>query len=74
MTFGQLLKKLKDQRQLSESELSDRSSVKRATIHQYIIGLRQPTLENAIKLALGLGVSLDTFAACEFPHRAVSKK
>jgi transcriptional regulator with XRE-family HTH domain len=75
MTYGDLLKKLKDQRSLSEDELAERSGVKRATLHQYLLGLRMPTFANAIKISLGLGVSLDTFVGCEFTKaRGVKKR
>jgi transcriptional regulator with XRE-family HTH domain len=65
MMFVDLLRKLKEDRGLSESRLARLSGVPRGTLHNYLRGRRLPTFPVAVALARGLGVSLDALAAAD---------
>lgn len=61
-TFARRLKALRAQAGLTQAALAERSGVAVSTIRQFEYGLREPTLGTLLKLADGLGVSLDVFA------------
>ena len=62
MRFADTLKHFRRERGLSQPGLADASGVPVGTIRDYEQGKRGPLLENAAKLAVALGVSLDALA------------
>jgi transcriptional regulator with XRE-family HTH domain len=56
---------LRDARGLSEARLADASGVPVATLHNYGLGRRKPSLAAAVKLARALAVDCTAFADCE---------
>jgi transcriptional regulator with XRE-family HTH domain len=65
MTFAEKLRELRDARGLSEARLADASGLPLATLHNYGLGRRKPSLAAAVKLARALGVDCTAFADCE---------
>jgi transcriptional regulator with XRE-family HTH domain len=65
MTFAEKLRELRDARGLSEARLADASGLPLATLHNYGLGRRKPSLAAAVKLARALGVTCEAFADCE---------
>lgn len=65
MTFGAKLRELREAASMTREALAEASGVPFGSIHGYEIGRRSPSLTAAVKLAGALGVSVDTFAACE---------
>jgi|RhiMethySRZTD1v2_1073278.scaffolds.fasta_scaffold655966_3 transcriptional regulator with XRE-family HTH domain len=62
-TFGERLKRIREQRGWSPSELAERSGVPYETIYRVERGTHQePRVSIAAKLARALGVSLDVLA------------
>lgn len=57
--FGLRLQKLRKLKKLSQKDLGARIGVSKGTIYRYESNTQEPTLENAVKLALTLGTSLD---------------
>jgi len=53
------LKEAREKRKLTQKELSEKSGIAIACIAQYETGVRLPSAENILKLALGLKVSTD---------------
>lgn len=65
MTFGRLLQTLREERQLTQQQLSEMSGVALGTLRNHEQGTRLPSLPHAAALAHALGVPLDRFAGCE---------
>jgi transcriptional regulator with XRE-family HTH domain len=65
MTFAEKLRELRDARELSEAKLADASGLPFATVHNYALGRRKPSLAAALKLAKALGVPCEAFADCD---------
>src|SRR5262245_53762861 len=72
MTFGAILKELRTQAGLTQSQLAELSDVPLGTIRDYEQGKRDPLLENAQKLARALNQSMDVFSPQ--PPRGRSRK
>lgn len=73
--FAERLKALRTKAGLSQRELSRRSGVAVSTIRQFEYGLRQPTYGTLVKLAQGLGLSLEAFdQAAPAPAKARGRK
>ncbi|SDO19989.1 helix-turn-helix domain-containing protein [Actinacidiphila guanduensis] len=60
---GRRLRRLREERQLSLSELARRSGIGKATISELEAGQRNPTLETLYALTTALGVPLSTVLA-----------
>jgi transcriptional regulator with XRE-family HTH domain len=65
MTFAEKLRQLRDGAGLSEAKLAAASGVSFASIHEYGLGRRMPSLAAAVKIARTLGVSCEVFADCD---------
>jgi transcriptional regulator with XRE-family HTH domain len=65
MTFAEKLRELRDAAGLSEAKLAQASGVSFASVHEYGLGRRKPSLAAAVKIARALGVSCEAFADCE---------
>ena len=63
--FGLRLKKLRDAKGLSQTELAQKLGVTKGTVYRYENNTQSPSLENAAKLALLLDTSLDYLAGLE---------
>jgi transcriptional regulator with XRE-family HTH domain len=62
MRFHERLRELKGG--MSESALAEASGLPYPSVHSYCLGRRMPTFPAVVKLARGLGVSLEAFADC----------
>lgn len=60
-TIGAKLKTLRKTKKLTQQEVADRVEIKRATISNYEINRRQPSLNDLRRLAEFYGVGLDYF-------------
>lgn len=60
-SFGDLLKKAREEKRLTQVQLAERSGVGQQTISHYEKSLREPTWLNVLKLADALDLSLDSF-------------
>jgi transcriptional regulator with XRE-family HTH domain len=65
VTFAERLRELRDAAGLSEAKLAERSGVSYASVHEYGLGRRNPSLAAAVKLARALGVDCTAFADCD---------
>jgi DNA-binding XRE family transcriptional regulator len=65
MTFGEKLRQLREQAELTQEQLAQRSGVNLWTIRGYEQGRREPNWKGAIDLARALGVAVEAFAGCE---------
>jgi transcriptional regulator with XRE-family HTH domain len=65
--MGVRLKKLRQERGLSQGQLAKLSGVPKGTLLQWEYGLRTPKLDAAAKLADALDVSLDELAGRQWP-------
>jgi transcriptional regulator with XRE-family HTH domain len=61
-TFGQRLKRLRQAAGLSQQRLADAAGLPMGTVRGWEYDRREPLLSAAVKLAQGLGVSLDVLA------------
>jgi transcriptional regulator with XRE-family HTH domain len=64
MNFGEMLKALREAAGLTQTQLAESSGVPVGTIRDYEQVKRDPLLSTAIKLARGLGVSMEKFSDC----------
>ena len=60
MNLGERLKKLRKARGLTQDMLADRSGISSAHLSHYECNRQVPTLENFIKLKIGMGVTWDS--------------
>jgi transcriptional regulator with XRE-family HTH domain len=67
--MGGRVKRLREAAGLSQSQLAKAARVPVNTIQQWEQDLRAPSFASAVKLADGLGVSLDELAGREPPRR-----
>ncbi len=65
MRFAEKLKQLRTDAGVSERKLADVSGVSFGAIHNYGLGLRQPTFAAVVKIARALGVTCEAFADCD---------
>lgn len=61
-TFGERLKKAREQAGINQIELAERMGITQASISQYEKGLRIPTPKNIEKFTVVLGVSKEDLA------------
>jgi transcriptional regulator with XRE-family HTH domain len=66
LTFGQKLKQLRDEKGMSQEQLSKASGVNRRSIHTYEQELRSPTAESLFALSESLEVDCSAFKGCVF--------
>jgi transcriptional regulator with XRE-family HTH domain len=59
--FAAILKALRAEKGMTQTDLADRAEIGISTMRQYEYGLREPTYATLLKLARGLGVSLAAF-------------
>jgi transcriptional regulator with XRE-family HTH domain len=59
MTFGQALRKAREEFDMSVEDLSDETGVNTGSISEYEREKRQPLLQTALRLSKHLGFSLD---------------
>jgi DNA-binding XRE family transcriptional regulator len=64
MTFSEKLRQLREQAELTQEQLAQRSGVNLWTIRGYEQGRREPNWKGAIDLARALGVTVEAFAGC----------
>jgi transcriptional regulator with XRE-family HTH domain len=64
MTFGEKLRELRTAAHLTQAELASASHVPLGTVREYEQSKRRPLLENAVKLAGALAVSVEVFVDC----------
>jgi transcriptional regulator with XRE-family HTH domain len=67
--MGVRLKKLRQDRGLSQGQLAKLAGIPKGTLLQWEYGLRTPLLDAAVKLADALEVTLDELAGREPPAR-----
>jgi transcriptional regulator with XRE-family HTH domain len=67
--MGVRLKKLRQERGLSQAELARLSGIPKGTLLQWEYGLRTPLLDAAMRLADALEITLDELAGREPPAR-----
>jgi transcriptional regulator with XRE-family HTH domain len=65
--MGTRLKGLREDRGLTQTQLADRAGVPLGSLRNYEQGHRTPLLDQAAKLAVALGVSLDVLAGIKEP-------
>ncbi len=65
MRFADKLRELRTAAGLSEAKLAEASGVSFGAVHNYGLGIRQPTFAAVVKLARALGVTCEAFAGCE---------
>jgi putative transcriptional regulator len=65
MRFADKLRELRTAAGLSEAKLAEAAGVSFGAVHNYGLGIRQPTFAAVVKLARALGVTCETFADCE---------
>ena len=63
--FGLRLRKLRENKHLSQEELGKRVGVTKGSIYRYENNVQSPSLETARKLAVVLGTTLDNLAGLE---------
>jgi transcriptional regulator with XRE-family HTH domain len=73
MAMGVRLKKLRQDRGLSQAQLAQLSGIPKGTLLQWEYGLRTPLLDAAVKLADALEISLDELAGREPPKGGKKK-
>lgn len=56
--FGEVLRRLRTEKGLSQEELADESELHRTYVSQIERGLKSPSLETMRRLAVALGISL----------------
>lgn len=59
LNYAKRLRKLREERHYSQQILEDLTGIDRTTISAYELGIREPSLENFVKLARVYRVSLD---------------
>lgn len=64
LNYAKRLRKLREERHYSQQILEDLTGIDRTTISAYELGIREPSLENFVKLARVYRVSLDLIMAC----------
>lgn len=69
--FADRLKRTRLDLNIKQNELAEKSGISATTISAYENGLKIPSLENAVKLATTLGVSLDWL--CGIDNQATSQ-
>jgi len=67
--MGVRLRKLRQERGLSQAQLARLSGIPKGTLLQWEYGLRTPLLDAAVKLADALEITLDELAGREPPRR-----
>ena len=72
MDFATRLKDLRKEKSLTREELATKSGMSHGAVRDYEQGRRKPSLENAIRLADALGVSVAEFS--EEPARGRTRK
>jgi len=71
--MGVRLRKLRQERGLSQAQLARLSGIPKGTLLQWEYGLRTPLLDAAVKLADALEITLDELAGREPPARRGKK-
>lgn len=59
MNYGERLKRLREDKKLSQQQLADRLNINRSTYARYELGQTQPDYETLQRLADFYGVSVD---------------
>jgi len=67
MSIGEQIKRLRTSKKMTQSELSNRINVTKATISAYENGTRQPSYDILIKIAAFFNVSTDYLLGLEKP-------
>jgi transcriptional regulator with XRE-family HTH domain len=67
--MGVRLKRLRQERGLSQAQLARLSGIPKGTLLQWEYGLRTPLLDAAVKLADALEITLDELAGREPPRK-----
>ncbi len=73
MNTGKIIAELRDKKNLSQTDLADKSNVSRVMIGKYERGEAAPSIEAAKKIADALEVSLDNLVG-EGVYKAFDKK
>lgn len=73
MVFSTQLKKLRTERQLSQDALAEQLFISRQSISKYETGESTPDLDNLIKIANVLEVSLDELVLGKKPEKIVER-
>jgi DNA-binding XRE family transcriptional regulator len=74
MTFSEKLRELREQANLTQEQLAQRSGVNLWTIRGYEQGRREPNWKGAIDLARALGVTVEAFAGCASKDETVEPR
>lgn len=51
MAFGEMLKKLREQHELTQTELAEQVGIKQPTVAQYEAGLKVPSVITGVRIA-----------------------
>ncbi len=65
MQFGTLLRELRAKANLTQEDLAEKAGISISTLRNHEQGHRLPSWSAVVKLAKALGVTTDTFAACD---------
>ena len=65
MRFAELLKELREKAGLTQQQLADRAGLPVTSLRNHEQGQRSPSWAAVVKLAKALGVTADTFSACD---------
>jgi len=69
VAMGVRLKKLREERGLSQAQLAQLAGIPKGSLLQWEYGKRTPLLDAAVKLADALAITLDELAGRESRHR-----
>lgn len=65
MTFGEKLRQLRQDAELSQEGLARKANMSVSAVRQYEQGLREPYWRGLFELSAALGVSSEVFRDCE---------
>ena len=65
MEIGERLKQLRIKSKLTQYEVEELTGINRSTLSLYELGIRVPTIDKLMKLALLYGVSIDYLCGIE---------
>jgi transcriptional regulator with XRE-family HTH domain len=65
MTFGQKLKKLREEAELTQEKLAQAAGMSVGNVRNYEQEIRLPTFPAVVKLAKALGTDCTAFADCD---------
>jgi transcriptional regulator with XRE-family HTH domain len=77
MRFAELLRELREKAGLTQQQLADKAGIPVTSLRNHEQGQRSPSWAAVVKLSKALGVTADTFSACDEvsePEKPAPKK